>query len=103
MIQIPIQAIPSQTFNVLLGGQYCQINLYQKTQGLFFDLNVNGIEIVSGVICRENLRLVRETYHGFLGNLIIYDLQGKQDPIYTGLGTRWVLCYLTEAENAAII
>ena len=45
-------------------------------------------------------RIVRDTYLGFLGDLAFFDLQGEDDPYYTGLGDRWVLGYLTTADLA---
>ena len=101
MLQIPIQATPSQIVNVVLGGQYCQINLYQKDGRLYLDLNANGVEIVSGTICENAWRLIRFPYRGFLGNLIFFDLQGNEDPIYTGLNTRWTLNYLETTDDGA--
>jgi hypothetical protein len=99
MQEIPLQATPSQVLNVVLGNQYCQINLYQKFENLFIDLQANGNEIISGVHCLDAVRCVREAYRGFIGNLVFFDLQGKEDPQYTGLGSRWVLCYLEASEN----
>lgn len=98
MLTIPLKPIPSQALNVVLAQQYCTINLYQKSTGLYFDLLIDNTPIVTCVIVRDRLNLVSEAYHGFIGNLMIVDLQEKADPQYLGLGERWVLVYLGENE-----
>lgn len=95
---IPLNALPSQTENIMLGSQICQINVYQKAYGIFVDLYVNNSLIIGGVIGQNLNRIVRYAYLGFIGDLIFYDTQGNEDPNYTGLGTRWQLLYLSEAD-----
>ena len=102
MQTIPLQPVPSQSTKVVLGGQNCQILIYQKAQGLFVDLNADGVEIVSGVIARDAVPLVCRSYAGFVGNLLFTDTQGTSDPEYSQLGSRFVLLYLTADENALI-
>lgn len=94
MTKLPLQSIPSQKIQALLGGQYCRINVYQKTTGLFMDLYVNGSPVCTAVLCRDRVMLVREAYRGFVGDLTFVDSQGTSDPDYTGLGGRFVLVYL---------
>lgn len=55
---------------------------------------VSGNLIIAGVICQDRNRIVRDLYLGFIGDLCFIDIQGTSDPIYTGLGDRYVLCYL---------
>jgi hypothetical protein len=42
--------------------------------------------------------MVRETYLGFIGDLSFTDTQGTSDPVYTGLGSRFVLLYLEASD-----
>lgn len=102
MLIIPTQPAPSQLFTVQLNGQTCQINIDQKFYGLFLDLYVNNTLIIGGVICQNVNRIVRSVYLGFDGDVFFLDQQGNTDPVYTGLGTRYVLCYMTAAELAEI-
>lgn len=102
---IPLQAVPSQTLVVTLGAQQCTINVYQKFYGVFLDLfATNTISgplptlIIGGQICQNINLIVRSLYLGFIGDLAFVDTQGKSNPIYTGLGTRFLLVYLTPAE-----
>lgn len=94
MKTVALQAVPSQTLNVLLGGQNCQISVYQKSTGLYLDLSINNVPVISTAMCRDRVKLVRQAYRGFAGDLAFADLQGLSDPDYTGLGGRFVLVYL---------
>ena len=102
MQTVPLQPVPSQSTKVVLGGQNCQILIYQKPQGCFVDINADGVDIVVGIIGRDAVPLVCREYTGFIGNLIFIDTQGSDDPSYEGLGDRWTLVYLT-AEVYALI
>ena len=92
---VPLDATPSQVLAVSLAGQSCQIDVYQKSTGLYLDLRVADRAIVLGVLCRDRNVLVVDRYRGFAGDLAFYDTQGGSDPYYDGLGTRWQLVYLT--------
>lgn len=99
---IPLTATPSQTLIVSLTGQICQIDVYQKFYGLFVDLYVAGSLIIGGVLSEDLNRIVRSVYLGFIGDLCFIDTQGSDDPEYTGLGDRYVLAYLEEADLSQI-
>jgi len=90
---IPVSAVPSQVFTVQLSQQACKIALRQRRTGLFVDLSVDGAVMLQGVLARDRVRIVRDAYHGFTGDLFFMDTQGADDPDYTGLGSRWMLCY----------
>jgi len=90
---VPITAVAAQTFTVQLGGQNCEITLYQKSNGLYFDMTVNNNACVNTVLCLNLVGLVREAYYGFVGQLAFVDTQGTTDPYYTGLGSRYLLVY----------
>jgi hypothetical protein len=100
VMQVPLQAIPSQQLQIVLGNQNCQINVYQKSTGLYFDLLVNNAPITTAVICRDAALLVRRAYLGFVGDFSFIDVQGTEDPEYAGLNTRWALIYFEAADLA---
>lgn len=100
MRTIPIQAVQNQTVTVNLAGQSTQINVYQKSTGLYCDVYLNNALILAGVLCQNKVRIVRDAYFGFVGDLGFVDQQGSKHPDYTGLGSRWLLYYL-EASNLA--
>ena len=95
---IPLSPVPSQTLNVVLAGQSCQINVYVKLTGTFLDLYVNGQAILIGVLCMNFNRIVRRLYLEFIGDLLFMDTQGSTDPTYQGLGSRYVLCYVEASD-----
>ena len=102
MQTIPLQPVPTQATKVVLGGQNVQLLIYQKPQGVFVDINADGVDIVVGIIARDAVPLMCRNYMGFIGNLLFVDTQGSSDPTYDGLGSRFSLVYLTAEENALI-
>lgn len=98
MLIVPLQPVPNQTVTITLNNQVCQINVYQKQQGLFLDLFVNNILIIGGVICQNLNRIVRSLYLGFKGDLAFIDNMGSTDPYYTGIGQRYSLSYISSDE-----
>lgn len=91
---IPIQAVAAQTFQATLGNQNCQITLRQLGNGLFIDVAVNGVPVVSGRYCVDRVSIIRPSYLGFVGWLYFVDItQASEDPVYTGLGTQFLLVY----------
>lgn len=95
---VPLEPIASQEVTILLGGQTCQIKVYQKEFGLFVDVSVNNALIIGGVMAQNLNRIVRSLYLGFIGDLAFIDGQGSSDPDYTGLGDRFRLAYLEPSE-----
>lgn len=98
MLIVPLQPVPSQIVSVLLANQPCQIEVMQKSTGMFLNLSVNNSLIIGGVICENLNRIVRNAYLGFIGDLAFIDNEGTSDPDYTGLGSRFDLAYLEAAE-----
>lgn len=98
---VPLQPTASQSVTVTLNNQACTINVRQTSTGLYLDLYVNNELIIGGVLC-ENLNvIVRDAYLGFIGDLAFYDTQGDTAPVYTGLGSRYVLEYFAPSELPA--
>lgn len=97
---VPLQPIPNQTLQVQLGGQACALNVYQQNYGLYMDVYVGSTLIIGGVICENLNRIVRSPYLGFIGDFIFIDNQASDDPVYTGLGARFSLAYLEQADLA---
>ncbi len=102
---VPIQPIPNQTLQAQLGGQAVTLNVYQMAYGLFVDVYVGTTLIIAGVIALNATLIVRSAYLGFDGDLEFLDTQSltnPSDPVYTGLGSRFQLAYLSAAEIAAL-
>lgn len=91
---IPLQPVPSQTLAIVLNNQDCEISLYQKSTGLYFDLKANGDQIVTTRFCANGVNIVRRPDSGFIGDFVFVDVEGtNQNPDYLGLGTGFVLVY----------
>lgn len=101
MLIVPLQPVPNQSVQCQLGGQACTLNIYQYAYGLFVDVLVGTTAIISGVIAENANRIVRSLYLGFVGDFVFQDTQGTDDPVYTGLGTRFQLVYLEAADLPA--
>lgn len=101
MMIVPLAAVPNQTLTITLSSQITQINLYQKAPGLFMDVLVNNALIIGGVLCQNLNRIIRSLYLGYDGDFFFIDQQGTDDPVYTGLGARWVLAYVDSTELPA--
>ena len=99
---IPVQPVARQTLQITLGGQNVQLSIYQMNDyGLFMDVMMGGVLLVSGVICQQANRILRDSYLGFPGDLAWVDTENvaePEPPYYTGIGSRWVLGFLTTAE-----
>jgi hypothetical protein len=91
---IPLVAEPSQTLSIVLGGQNCQLAIYQKSTGVFVDVRINNAPIVLAALALDRNRIVRLDAGQFIGDLSFYDTQSVDDPDYTGFGSRFKLAYL---------
>lgn len=101
MLVVPVQALPNQTLQAQLDNQAVTLNIYQFPAGLFMDVLVGGVPILTGVICQNLNRIVRDLYLGFAGDFVWFDTQGASDPVYTGAGSRFQLVYLEPADLPA--
>lgn len=107
MQTIALQPVPAQQVQCVLTNQNglaqnCQIAVYLRGTNLYVDLIVAGNPISYAVLAGNMTSLVPSGYFGFSGTLAWLDTQGSEPPQYTGLGSRWVLLYLTTADFAAI-
>ena len=107
MENIPVSAIANQSFQIILGDQDCSFRLYTRPERaggplrLYMDLYVGEATIFYGALCKDGVLLPLSDYMPFEGGLLFVDLEGSDDPEYTGLGTRWSLLYLTQEEADA--
>lgn len=96
---IPLQAVPSQTLAVTLARQPAQIAVRQNGDAMFFDLLIGTTPIVRSRICLDRARmLLGVRYRGFVGDFAFVDTQGRNNPNYSGLGSRFQLFYLGAGE-----
>ncbi|MBO1325339.1 hypothetical protein K2X14_11630 [Acetobacter sp. TBRC 12305] len=95
---IPINAVAYQAIKVPLSGHSVQLDIQQRSTGLYMNITLDGTLIMAGVICQDRTWIVRKAYFGMPGDLAFQDTQGTDDPVYSGLGSRFVLVYV-EGQN----
>lgn len=105
MLIVPLQAVPSQVVNVQLQAQATTLRVYQRFYGLnnggiYIDVLLNNSLVIGGVQCENANRIIRNAYFGYLGDFAWIDTQGSNDPYYTGIGIRYFLAYLAQADLA---
>jgi hypothetical protein len=101
MQTVPLNPISNQNLQVQLNNQACTISIVQMAYGLFMTLQIGSALIVSNVLMQNLNRIVRDAYLGFIGDFVMVDTQGSQNPDYTGLGgpnARYQLIYLAPAD-----
>lgn len=99
-VVIPIVAVAFQSVQVPLSGQQFQLDIQQRSTGLYMTIIMNNSQIISGVLCQDRTWIVRRACYGLPGDFTFVDMQGTNDPSYDGLGSRYVLFY-QEGKNAA--
>lgn len=99
---IPVGDVPSQSFNINLAGQQCQIAISTMTTGLYCSVQINNSLILGETYCANQARIIQNVYLGFQGDLVWIDTQGDSDPSSPGLGTRYLFYYLTVSDLAQL-
>lgn len=92
-LAIPLTPVAAQTLTVTLANQRVRLVVYEKAFGLFVDVYSNDALVIAGVAARNLTYIVRSAYLGFSGDFFFYDTQGAEDPVYSGLGSRFLLIY----------
>lgn len=99
---VPLQAVPAQDIKTVLDDRIVDLRVYQLRYGMFMNVSVSGVFEIGAVICENLNRIIRSAYLnervGFSGDFVFQDTQGNSDPVFTGLGTRFRLLYLTQDE-----
>lgn len=93
---IPVTAAANQSLSAVLDNQACLLGLRTLNGSLYISVSIAGAPVISTRICRDRQRiLVNAQYRGMRGELIFIDTQGSSDPAFSGLGTRFLLLYVT--------
>lgn len=92
-VQIPLRQIPNQSLACVLSGQSCVITIRMLGENLYLSLSKDGAPICQNVLLVDRSAIVRAAYTGFVGDLIVVDKAGQENPQYDGWNDRWVLLY----------
>ena len=95
LLVIPVKATANQTASAVLDGLNAQIALMTTDFGLFADVTYDGARVATGRLCLDRTDINAAKYMGLPQPLFFADLQGTSDPVWTGFGTRYLLCYGT--------
>lgn len=98
MYLIPLKPVTNQATTTILGGQIIRVAVRQTTTGVFLTAWKDDVIIQSGILCIDRVRMMDNRHDGFIGAFMFIDSQGKADPDYTGIGSRWNLYYLEAGE-----
>lgn len=90
---VPLKPVPSQQIVVSLAGQSATIITRQMAGKQYLSLSISGNTICVNAIIRDRTPIVRTSYTGFVGDLVMVDTEGITDPSFTGYGTRYFLIY----------
>lgn len=99
MTSIPISALPSQEFRVVLDDQDCTISLYWRQDKVYLDLHVDQTPIIVGALCQNRANIIKTASPYFRGTLHFVDLLGESAPYWEDLDTRYILLYATQEEE----
>ena len=102
MQEVPLQPIPAQIVKTVLADKIVTLKVYQLRYGMFIDVSINSELEIGAVICENMNRIIRSAYlneeFSFGGDFVFQDTEGSRDPTFEGLGSRYKLLYLTQAE-----
>ena len=90
---IPLSKDQNQNFQIVLDGQNCTINVYQKDEDVYVDLFVDAEPIFYGLSALDRVGIKLSEYMNFKGQLWFEDQNGTQNPDYTGFGERYLFYY----------
>ena len=99
MMTVPLRQEPNQSLQIVLGEQNCTLRFISRGVNLYCDLAVDQTVIWSGFICRNLVGLKLYDYLAFRGQHYFVDMQGEEDPHWSGLGDRFQLVYVEEGET----
>lgn len=84
--EIPVQAVPTQSFSAPLDTGTAQITLTTTNIGLLADVVYEGIPVCSGRLCLDRTNLNTSPYLGLPSGLYFVDLRGTSDPVWSDMG-----------------
>ena len=98
MLLIPLKPVANQATTVMLGGQVTRIAVREMTTGVYLTAWIDNVIVQSGILCLDRTRMMDANYDKFVGGFMFVDSQGLENPVSTGIGTRWNLYYLELGE-----
>lgn len=89
---ILLEKLANQALKVELNGVDCNLTFITRGGRLYLDtFSVDNQNKINGVVCLNKNNLFELAK--FKGKLYFEDLQGNEEPYFTGFNDRFVLCY----------
>ena len=98
MYLVQLSAVPSQRFNIPLGGNDYTLKIYSIDGAMAYDLDVNAVSVISGFEMINDIPLLAYPYQEVNGNLLLA-VPESETPDYTRFGSSQFLYYLTAEES----
>lgn len=98
-MQVPISAIPNQSFSITLDGNLFEIVLRYTNGVMSASMTINGVDTIDNIRCVAGSPLIPSQYEE-AGNLLFLT-ENYQIPIYSQFNISQKLVYFTESEIAA--
>ena len=95
---ITVEALPSQSFTITLGGNNYEIKIYSIDGHMAYDLFINSVEIVAGFKMVNDIPLLTYVHQEVSGNILL-QIPEDEIPDYNNFGLTQFLYYLTEEET----
>lgn len=96
---IPLQQQANQSFSCILDGQSAQITLETTDYGLYASIVYNGVPVATSRLCLDRTNINSAGYNGLPQALFFADTLNGSDPVWTGFGTQFLLCYGNPQSN----
>ena len=90
---IPLEAVPNQRVPILLDSTSYTIEVLTRNDRLYLTIWDEDQRILANRFLACYAPLIRE--------FVLIDLEGTDDPVYTGLGSRWLLAFAEESDPVA--
>lgn len=90
---ISIDKLPNQSFDVEIDDKRCHFEFITKAFFMYVNISIDEVEKLNGIMCLNKVDMIKYKDAGLEGKLYFEDTQGNLDPIYYGLGSRWILIY----------
>lgn len=99
MMQIPLTAIPNQSFDIILDGKRFDLTFKEANGIMAVDIAIDDVVVVTGARCVAGFPLINYQYLE-QGNLF-FTTMNDELPYYTEFESTQTLVYATAAEMAA--
>lgn len=90
--RIELDKIPNQTIRVKLDEKSYNLTFITRNGHIYLnEMDIEDEKVLCGIICLNKTNIFQ--YIDFKGKLYFEDLNGNENPVYTGFNDRFILVY----------